>query len=215
MNWLSALAFSAILVMVGCGKAPSAPTTKGSYSFTDKLLTLSLPNQGGQPATITLRGIILTPDGRLDERVKLELMGGFDRKGKRVTVENSAAIKTIDFSEKNKDRLNMIPQNNFISIGCEKNPKDFSSITDDKKPITQSEQNLVGVGIITADTVLICGPLAKTTLGWKILANTLLLSDVIVSDEEMTKKISLVTRNLILNGENKITSTGRFKGFWA
>jgi hypothetical protein len=203
-----------LMVIAGCTQSSNTPLTKGSFTFTDEVPFPSAKGQGGQPALVTLNGVIISKSGEIDSHFKLDQIGGKDIKDKQVEVDKSNLATSRELTEADTELIAKIPPDFFISIGCFEHEVDLSQFTEGKASLdqTQRETNLSGM-MIMADTVLVCGHVKSRAYGLRIVAKTVLLADVDLSDEYFVAKLSLTTQKLVLMGNSTFSSQGKVLGF--
>jgi hypothetical protein len=211
MKTFSFLILVLSIIGLGCGKSNSAPKTKGSYNFTDEI-NAGFPSGalGGQPSVLTLRGVVVTPSGEVDGHIHVEQIGGANLKGEKIEVEKSKLIEVSNLSDSAQKALDLISENNFVSLGCDQEDVDVAAFIEGKIPLPAEEAGTIVAGIINADTVLLCGQTKLGTIGLQVNANTVLLKGLEITSQNWLQKVSIVSRNLVITDKNSILSVGNF-----
>lgn len=210
------ITFSAILA-TGCIRNPADETKKNlekiledhrkrTEEIAEKVIT-SL-SQGGQPGQITVSGIIVKKDGDqilLDERLKVEQIGGKNADGHQTTV--SDAYKA-DFSEEAKvsDFSQVTGLKTYINFGCEN-----LSEAETKNLVEQTNVQAIDRHLfLSATKIFFCGKHSfnKSLLFVSLTASELVLKDTTILIEPAIYNITLNAEKLVLEGENLVEARG-------
>ncbi len=167
----------------------------------------------GQPGTITVTGEALTAEtGELNpdqpKKISISARTGMDSDKKQAAVRKDFLVLTKELDSETLGLLEEADRDKtFINIGC-----DVSKRTDlvNLKERKLDAEDLVGISILNANTILICGKNPIKAAITPIIAKTIILDNLqhnMVGGQE--SMISIIAREINLVGTNLITSAGK------
>lgn len=204
------------LTVFSCGsKTEDRKTREDNPAVADvtKAVTLDHSSLLGQPGTITISGEALTAEAgefnpEQPKKISISPRTGLDSEKKPATIRKDFLVlsKELDavtlglLDEADRDKT-------FINIGC-----DISKRTDlvNLKERKLDADDLAGISILNANTILICGKNPIKAAITPIVAKTIILENVqhnMVGGQE--SMISIIAREITLVGTNLITSAGK------
>ena len=211
-----AVAVVTCLTVFSCGsKTEDRKSSNDTPAVTDakKLEGSDKTSLLGQPGTITIIGEALTSEtGELNpdqpKKINISARGGIDSDKKQTAVKKDFLVLTKELDTETLGLLEEADRDKtFINIGC-----DISKRTDlvDLKERKLDAQDLAGIAILNANTILICGKGPIKAAITPIIAKTIILDNLqhnMVGGQE--SMISIIAREITLVGTNLITSVGK------
>lgn len=178
----------------------------------DNLQPSLIFNSGGLPGKITLNGVAVIDNDKLDSRISTLQTAGLDKTGSSTVKVSSDLLVLKDITdeqiEKNKKSLTETEtQRTYINLGCELAESEIAGLTDISSKIDLSQS-----AILNASRVFICGELKVTNLLLIISASDILLKDASITQSISLGIVSVSTKSLVLIGKNKIKTVGENSG---
>lgn len=163
--------------------------------------------QGGQPGSIRISGIVVKDDSQTDVRITVITKGGLGKDGTEATVIENKKPSLFSKSESINSRQDQ--EKSLIAIGCdEKLVSDYAkerSLEVQKMPEPLFKDRMT----LYAKTLVLCGRLDELKYQYITLnSDELILNDVAYTKVGMMGWINLNTNKLLLLGSNKIEAKG-------
>lgn len=168
--------------------------------------TLDAVSSGGQPGTIFLAGALVN-ENALDAQITVNITTGMGWRGQKPDVNDGILQLRAKLSDSSAQEIEKIKDDNtFVNFGCDTTTLNDLNGLEEK----QVESSSSPVMIVKAKFVLICDG-GQLNSGMTLLtADTVVLADF---QYEMTgavdKSFSITTNNLIIKGNNSISSKGK------
>jgi hypothetical protein len=169
-----------------------------------------ISSSGGQPALIELYGAIADPKLQ-DKQIITTSVTGMGWKGTHPELDSAFIAKlTPEAPATHLDAVNGVEAKYYINVGCDQKTLDAAVV-----PGTLVEKQLdpkivPGIRLLQASTVVICG--TNKLIGGQLTEIKATNVYMFTSDNAMTegakheRSLFVLTRDLYLNGENKISS---------
>ena len=196
------------LGFIACAKPASdslQPAPKANVPVESE--TIDLTTLGGAPGSISVAGIIVETNKkgliRLDDRIKVQFLVGKNAAGKNIPADPAKfKIKKAKIQTQNtKARYGQ----DLFPLGCSEEiiqqvmqERGLKKITG---PLLQSKEILA----ISANTVLLCGPLDLKHGSVTVDAKTLILADLDLRQNKSPGMNLFTARELVLLGKNQIS----------
>ena len=211
-----AVAMLTCLTVFSCGsKTEDRKTSEDTPAVADatKAVTLDRTSLLGQPGTITISGEALTAEtGEFNpdqpKKISISARTGLDSEKKPAAVRKDFLVLNKELDPETLSLLDEADRDKtFINIGC-----DISKRTDlvNLKERKLDADDLAGISILNANTILICGKNPIKAAITPIVAKMIVLENVqhnMVGGQE--SMISVIAREITLVGTNLITSAGK------
>ena len=172
--------------------------------------------QGGQPGSIKVSGIIVKDNQETDVRITVVSKAGIGKDGTQPPILDS--IKPV-FSSKTEVEITKISElKTLISLGCD--AKTAAKIAKERSlKIEQipSPSSDVSLGVV-AKVILLCKDLDKVSVPSLTEQFLIFIADEVILDKvdytltKMTGSISLHTNKLMLKGPSKLATKGTLTG---
>ena len=211
---LKSILFISFLIFSGCIKHSSGGTPEPTQHATDDKSLLSQKDQeskkvfqrGGQPGLITLSGILVSQDLKLDSHVETISETGFGKDGTESNLDKAATC----ILSPQADKISISAElKTLITLGCDQ------SFTDDlaKKRSLDIQKTLPPVKdqkiTLRAKTVVLCGNISDLHTSYlSVEADELILNSADLLQVGTGGSISFVTNKLFLFGSNIIATQG-------
>ncbi len=169
--------------------------------------------QGGQPASIKVSGIIVKDDRETDVRISIISKGGIGKDGTQAIIADSN--KPVLSSKNEKLQISKLNElKTLISLGCD--PKMVVKVAKERSLKIEriSEPSMENLRSIFASTILLCGDMEKisapslTGQYFVFLSDELILNKVDYSLIYSSGLLSFNTNKLVLIGSNKLATKG-------
>ena len=202
------------LVIFGCQKNNSTGTPDSASPVSESKTQLEIKDQeskkvfqrGGQPGLITLSGILVSEDLKLNSHVESILEGGFGKDGSEASVDKKASMNLSSQSD-----VVAIPAElrTLITLGCDQS---FEADLAKKRSLTVEKNLSVGTEqkiLLRAKTVVLCGKIEDLqTPSFSIEADELILNSADITQIGISGSMSFAANKLFLFGSNIITTQG-------
>ena len=211
---LKSISLILFLIFSGCIKNRSSGAPDSDQHATDDKNLLSQKDQdskkvfqrGGQPGLITLSGILVSQDLKLDSHVEIISEAGFGKDGTESTLDKAASNTLSSQADSIKIPAEL---KTLITLGCDQ------SFTEDlaKKRSLDIQETLPSAKdqkiTLRARTVVLCGSISDLHATYlSVEADELILNSADFLQIGMGGSISFVTNKLFLFGSNTITTQG-------
>ncbi len=171
--------------------------------------------QGGQPGLITVSGIIVDADTKMDDRISVKSISGKGKDGTTPAVLSSfkpvfiTKIQKLDLAQQSKDGT-------LLALGCEE--KVTAQMAKERNlQIQEFKKSENTVMAVSAKVIMLCGD-AKDIQGYQFIqvdADELVLMNVNLIHLGMLGGLTFNMNKLMLIGANKIESNGYDLSFTA
>ena len=166
---------------------------------------------GGQPTLIELYGAIADPKLQ-DKQIITTAVTGMGWKGTRPDLDTTTpAVKLMsDAPAAHLDAINNIEAKYYINVGCDQKTLDAAVVPGTLIERPLDTKIVPGIRLLQASTVVICG--TNKLIGGQlteIKADNLYLftsDNTITEGAKHARSLFVLTRDLYINGENKISS---------
>ena len=219
---LSSVLTVIVLLSHGCTKSQIPPDTDKALADLNKTIDeakkdsdrlIEMLQQGGQPGTITLNGVVVMDTEKLDSRITLSQTTGLTRTGsatalaKDLLVLNS--LKAEDIEKINEKSKKLEDERTYLNLGCELAESEIAGLTE-----VSANSNVVSNTAVTplpsVSRVFICGEhdfSEKIVLN--ISASEIMLKDASIKMLKNPGALGLSAKTLVLVGKNKISTVGQ------
>lgn len=210
---------SVIVLFSGCTKSQShkdelkkqlAEINQKTQNDIDQILKDALKiTNGGQPGTITLSGVLVIDEEKLDSRLTLSQEAGRDRSGSSTAItKNLLILSSLKAEQLEKIKTDLKIQatgsKTFINIGCDLAESEIAGLTE----VSAAAELEKDVAILSATRVFMCGEKELKNLVFSVFSNEIMLKDASIKVRKDFGNLSLKTGTLVLVGNNKIASAG-------
>lgn len=174
----------------------------------DNLKPSLIFNSGGLPGKITLNGVAVIDNDKLDSRLSTSQIAGLDKSGSgTLTVaKDSLILKSISDEQIAKNRKSLTEtetKRTYINLGCELAESEIAGLTDISNKIDLSKS-----AVLEASRVFICGELRIANILLIINASDIMLKDAVITQNISLGIVSVSAKSLVLIGKNKIKTIG-------
>lgn len=208
------LVASTLVLFSSCGKQESdsekieAKTKMILDDLNKKYFGEDFLNQGGQPGTVSVYGALVSEDGKLNEKINLDVKAGLNSTGQRGDL--AEGVKPALFSRIDTvDLKAAIEDSSVLTIGCDQASSE--KLAQDRQlklkgiiETTQGEKTELPIINQTAKVIKICGDtrsLLKSNI-INITADEIILENAAIKIQDVTGAIDLKCNTLTLVGKN-------------
>lgn len=167
-------------------------------------------NDGGQPGAITISGVVVSADNKLDTHISTTSIAGIGKNGKAPEVAEGYKLVLKQKAETDKE-LSFGDDKFIVSIGCDQSLiADYAKKNNlEIKALSATVKDMVV--IISANTLALCGNLEQLPpQPFKAFSSDhLILDGVDYTHVNNIGSLSFSTNRLTLIEENKITTKGK------
>jgi hypothetical protein len=198
------------LLSVGCSKSTDVDDILAkSKADTDKQLQQlqeygkTLEN-GGQPGSLVVRGIVVKDDSEVDNRIKVTMQAGLNRDKTRAELKSSSK-PILQSSTEKIDLAKMTERNNLVSIGCDQ--AEVDSIAKERNLDVKALDAPISIQTMVqySKVLMLCGNVTQLSQQYIIMSSDeIILNNASINILGTLGGLTLSANKLVLKGKSII-----------